>query len=153
MNLACVQLFFAGALWTLPCTTAAVAVNGITELLHLNQVYMEDVLRNSSDTSAARARRKRFISSKDMTALLDYHNRVRSQVFPPAANMEYMVGHFYVLFFIYLFIYIIIVLGLTNTQHQLLLLFSECNISRHPGRSFSCKVYGDRKSKRTQTHA
>ncbi|XDV46036.1 hypothetical protein PO909_014013 [Leuciscus waleckii] len=26
-----------------------------------------------------------------MTALLDYHNRVRSQVFPPAANMEYMV--------------------------------------------------------------
>jgi len=98
MNLACVQLFFAGALWTLPCTTAAVAVNGTTEQLHLGEVSMEDVLRNSSDTSAPRARRKRFISSKDMKALLDYHNRVRSQVFPPAANMEYMVGwllHFY----------------------------------------------------------
>lgn len=98
MNLACAQLFFAAALWTLPCMTAAVAMSGATDLLHLNEVSMEAVVRNSSDssdTSAPRARRKRFISSKDMTALLDYHNRVRSQVFPPAANMEYMVGHFF----------------------------------------------------------
>lgn len=99
MNLACAQLFFAAALWALPGMTAAVAMSGATELLHLNEVSMEAVLRNSSDTSAPRARRKRFISRKDMTALLDYHNRVRSQVFPPAANMEYMVGHFFLKIF------------------------------------------------------
>ncbi|RXN26904.1 peptidase inhibitor R3HDML [Labeo rohita] len=92
MNLACAQLFFAVTLWTLPCTTAAVAVDDPKELLHLSEVSLEAVLpRNSSDTSAPRTRRKRFISSKDMTAILDYHNRVRSQAFPPAANMEYMV--------------------------------------------------------------
>ncbi|XP_067302247.1 R3H domain containing-like [Pseudorasbora parva] len=91
MNLACAQLFFAAALWTPACTTAAVAVSDATESLHLNEVSMEAVLRNGSDANASRARRKRFISSKDMKALLDYHNRVRSQVFPPAANMEYMV--------------------------------------------------------------
>uniref|UniRef100_A0AAZ1X6V2 SCP domain-containing protein n=1 Tax=Oreochromis aureus TaxID=47969 RepID=A0AAZ1X6V2_OREAU len=36
-------------------------------------------------------RRKPAISPREMNALLDYHNRVRSQVFPPAANMEYML--------------------------------------------------------------
>ncbi|XP_042607417.1 peptidase inhibitor 15-like [Cyprinus carpio] len=91
MSLACVQLFFAAMLWTLPCTTASVAVSSATQLLHLKEVSMEALLSNSSDTSAPRTRRKRFISSKDMTAILHYHNRVRSQVFPPAANMEYMV--------------------------------------------------------------
>ncbi|XP_035765143.1 peptidase inhibitor R3HDML [Neolamprologus brichardi] len=37
------------------------------------------------------SRRKPAISPREMNALLDYHNRVRSQVFPPAANMEYML--------------------------------------------------------------
>ncbi|KAM7378707.1 hypothetical protein PAMP_004312 [Pampus punctatissimus] len=36
-------------------------------------------------------RRKRFISQSDMVAILDYHNQVRANVFPPAANMEHMV--------------------------------------------------------------
>ncbi|XP_059508794.1 peptidase inhibitor R3HDML-like isoform X2 [Stegostoma tigrinum] len=38
-----------------------------------------------------RSRRKRQISPRDRNVILDYHNRVRSQVFPPAANMEYML--------------------------------------------------------------
>ncbi|KAF6089095.1 R3H domain containing like [Phyllostomus discolor] len=36
-------------------------------------------------------RRKRHISARDMSALLDYHNHIRATVHPPAANMEYMV--------------------------------------------------------------
>lgn len=38
-----------------------------------------------------KARQKRYISQNDMIAILDYHNQVRGKVFPPAANMEYMV--------------------------------------------------------------
>nr|XP_005491353.1 peptidase inhibitor R3HDML [Zonotrichia albicollis] len=38
-----------------------------------------------------RGRRKRFLSPQDMGVILDYHNQVRAQVSPPAANMEYMV--------------------------------------------------------------
>ncbi|KAF5926334.1 hypothetical protein HPG69_011465 [Diceros bicornis minor] len=38
-----------------------------------------------------KARRKRYISQNDMIAILDYHNQVRGKVFPPAANMEYMM--------------------------------------------------------------
>lgn len=37
-------------------------------------------------------RRKRHISARDMSALLDYHNHIRASVHPPAANMEYMVS-------------------------------------------------------------
>ncbi|EHB06505.1 Peptidase inhibitor R3HDML [Heterocephalus glaber] len=36
-------------------------------------------------------RRKRHISAWDMNAILDYHNYIRATVYPPAANMEYMV--------------------------------------------------------------
>ncbi|KGL85888.1 Peptidase inhibitor R3HDML, partial [Charadrius vociferus] len=38
-----------------------------------------------------RSRRKRYLSPRDMSVILDYHNQVRAQVSPPAANMEYMV--------------------------------------------------------------
>ncbi|KAG9278387.1 peptidase inhibitor 15 [Astyanax mexicanus] len=38
-----------------------------------------------------KSRKKRYISQNDMIAILDYHNKVRANVFPPAANMEYMV--------------------------------------------------------------
>lgn len=40
-------------------------------------------------------RRKRYISQNDMLAILDYHNKVRGKVFPPASNMEYMVSDLY----------------------------------------------------------
>ncbi|KAM9390769.1 peptidase inhibitor 15-A-like isoform 1-T2 [Salvelinus alpinus] len=35
-------------------------------------------------------RKKRYISQNDMLVILDYHNKVRGKVFPPASNMEYM---------------------------------------------------------------
>lgn len=43
--------------------------------------------------SMPKSRRKRYISQSDMIAILDYHNKVRGNVFPPAANMEYMVSN------------------------------------------------------------
>ncbi|KAF3835937.1 hypothetical protein F7725_028495 [Dissostichus mawsoni] len=44
----------------------------------------------TDSSSLSRSRRRRFISQNDMLAILDYHNKVRGKVFPPAANMEYM---------------------------------------------------------------
>lgn len=45
------------------------------------------------DASALpKSRRRRYISQDDMVAILDYHNKVRGRVFPPASNMEYMVS-------------------------------------------------------------
>ncbi|MFT7809165.1 peptidase inhibitor 15 [Arapaima gigas] len=46
---------------------------------------------HTNSTDAPKARRRRYISQNDMIAILDYHNKVRGKVFPPAANMEYMV--------------------------------------------------------------
>ena len=43
-------------------------------------------------TTLSKSRRKRYISQNDMLAILDYHNKVRGKVFPPASNMEYMVS-------------------------------------------------------------
>lgn len=43
-------------------------------------------------TTISKTRRKRYISQNDMLAILDYHNKVRGKVFPPASNMEYMVS-------------------------------------------------------------
>lgn len=40
----------------------------------------------------SKVRKRRYISQNDMLAILDYHNKVRGKVFPPAANMEYMVS-------------------------------------------------------------
>ncbi|KAM7401416.1 hypothetical protein PAMA_005557 [Pampus argenteus] len=48
-------------------------------------------LQTSVSPGVHRARRKRFISQTDMVAILDYHNQIRANVFPPAANMEHMV--------------------------------------------------------------
>ncbi|XP_065501918.1 peptidase inhibitor R3HDML [Caloenas nicobarica] len=42
-------------------------------------------------TGVPRSRRKRYLSPRDMSLILDYHNQARAQVSPPAANMEYMV--------------------------------------------------------------
>lgn len=42
--------------------------------------------------ATAKTRKRRSISQNDMLAILDYHNKVRGRVFPPASNMEYMVS-------------------------------------------------------------
>ncbi|KAJ8012053.1 hypothetical protein DPEC_G00064690 [Dallia pectoralis] len=56
---------------------------------------VNDTAMNSLDlqvfAQVPRSRQRRWISQSDMLAILDYHNRVRSTVYPPAANMEYMV--------------------------------------------------------------
>lgn len=58
-----------------------------------------NLTNNKSETgddglaSIPKSRRKRYISQGDMIAILDYHNKVRASVFPPAANMEYMVSN------------------------------------------------------------
>ncbi|XP_030623872.1 peptidase inhibitor R3HDML [Chanos chanos] len=94
MPAACTHLFFAAILWTVPCTRAAVMLTNTSDLIHLSNdgdYEAEQGVKTLSNASVPRSRRKRHISSRDMTAILDYHNRVRSQVFPPAANMEYMV--------------------------------------------------------------
>uniref|UniRef100_A0A8C2A7V9 Peptidase inhibitor 15b n=1 Tax=Cyprinus carpio TaxID=7962 RepID=A0A8C2A7V9_CYPCA len=53
----------------------------------VNKTEME----NDGLASMPKSRRKRYISQSDMIAILDYHNNVRANVFPPAANMEYML--------------------------------------------------------------
>ncbi|KAG8014389.1 Peptidase inhibitor 15 [Nibea albiflora] len=65
--------------------------------IQLPDLSLSAAVKLSSDPSDAepsgihRVRRRRFISQSDMVAILDYHNQVRANVFPPAANMEYMV--------------------------------------------------------------
>ncbi|XP_011742758.1 peptidase inhibitor 15 isoform X1 [Macaca nemestrina] len=57
-----------------------------------NFTDIEAALKAQLDSAdIPKARRKRYISQNDMIAILDYHNQVRGKVFPPAANMEYMV--------------------------------------------------------------
>lgn len=95
MGAACVQLLLAATLWMEPHMGAAAAVlSSSTELLNTTKAGAEtqaDFRVLTGDVAAPRSRRKRAISSREINALLDYHNRVRSQVLPPAANMEFMV--------------------------------------------------------------
>ncbi|XP_042353204.1 cysteine-rich secretory protein LCCL domain-containing 1b [Plectropomus leopardus] len=74
-------------------------------LLYLSQSILAMVLTNSTQLEAildqyrdkdeewwrARSRGKRAISEGDMHLILDLHNKLRGQVYPPASNMEYMV--------------------------------------------------------------
>ncbi|XP_063065558.1 R3H domain containing-like [Engraulis encrasicolus] len=63
----------------------SISLDGEEELRSAN------VMGVAVGVSVPRVRRRRAISARDMAALLEYHNRVRSQVSPTAANMEYMV--------------------------------------------------------------
>lgn len=98
MTAACVQLLLAATLWTMPhmgaAAAAAAVLSSSTELLSMTRAgpaTQSDFRVLTGAVGAPRSRRKRAISSREINALLDYHNRVRSQVFPPAANMEFMV--------------------------------------------------------------
>ncbi|XP_054868739.1 R3H domain containing-like [Amphiprion ocellaris] len=92
---AAVQLLLAATLWTMPHMGAAAAVlSDSTELLNTTRAAAEiqsDLRMFSGAEGVSRSRRRRAISARDLNALLDYHNRVRSQVSPPAADMEYML--------------------------------------------------------------
>ncbi|XP_041656072.1 R3H domain containing-like isoform X1 [Cheilinus undulatus] len=88
---ACVQLLLAATLWTMPHIEAAAAVlASSTDLLKITETQT-DLKVEAGAVGAPLRRRKRALTSREINALLDYHNRVRSQVFPPAANMEFML--------------------------------------------------------------
>ncbi|KAI3357802.1 hypothetical protein L3Q82_016190 [Scortum barcoo] len=88
--MAAAAFLLAVILWMMPHMGAAAVLSSSTDLLNTTGAGAQTDLRVLS--GALRSRRKRgAISSREINALLDYHNRVRSQVFPPAANMEFMV--------------------------------------------------------------
>ncbi|KPP73232.1 peptidase inhibitor 15-like, partial [Scleropages formosus] len=86
-------IILTGILWVMPFTGSVAVPANTTDCPRsvAAGTAMDRELRNPPEVSIPRGRRKRYISSRDMSSLLDYHNRVRSQVFPPAANMECMV--------------------------------------------------------------
>ncbi|KAJ8390203.1 hypothetical protein AAFF_G00109420 [Aldrovandia affinis] len=87
------QLLFATLLWMMPDTAVSTLLYNETDVQHRSNSASETDIEYGSLSSVnfPRSRRKRYISTSDQSALLDYHNHARSQVFPPAANMEYML--------------------------------------------------------------
>lgn len=53
---------------------------------------LDKYLDNEGDWWEAKHRGKRAITDSDAQLILDLHNKLRGQVYPPAANMEYMVS-------------------------------------------------------------
>ncbi|KAB5533144.1 hypothetical protein PHYPO_G00128420 [Pangasianodon hypophthalmus] len=56
-----------------------------------NATELSSLLEKYADENEAKPRGKRAISAIDKQAILDLHNKLRGQVYPPASNMEYMV--------------------------------------------------------------
>lgn len=95
MGAAGVQLLLAATLWMTPhmgAAAAAAVLSSSTELLDTPRAGAETQPAFGTVAGAPRSRRRRAISSREISALLDYHNWVRSQVSPPAANMETLVS-------------------------------------------------------------
>ncbi|KAL0966104.1 hypothetical protein UPYG_G00290980 [Umbra pygmaea] len=67
--------------WLIRNSTDAIA--NVTDIKSTLKLQVSALIANS--------RPRRWISQNDMLSILDYHNQVRSNVFPPAADMEYMV--------------------------------------------------------------
>lgn len=75
------------------CATSALAVTVTAALSSAPHAANSSSADAGTDGgSSSKSRRKRYISQTDMVAILDYHNKVRGKVFPPASNMEYMVS-------------------------------------------------------------
>ncbi|XP_069477326.1 cysteine-rich secretory protein LCCL domain-containing 1 [Ambystoma mexicanum] len=59
-----------------------------------NATHLEELLDKYTDEDgewwAAKARGKRAITESDMQIIVDLHNKLRGEVYPPASNMEYM---------------------------------------------------------------
>lgn len=56
------------------------------------QQILDKYLDEDGDWWEAKQRGKRAITDNDAQLILDLHNKLRGQVYPPASNMEYMVG-------------------------------------------------------------
>ncbi|KAL1020625.1 hypothetical protein UPYG_G00002600 [Umbra pygmaea] len=99
MGAACAQLLFSAILWSIPETADAAVFSSTksnwTDLFHLTKpgfkAGLDSEFNNFTSIPVPLRRRRRAISSREMNALLEYHNRVRAEVFPQAANMEAMV--------------------------------------------------------------
>lgn len=85
----------------------------------LNFTGLGAAQRYRTDTTA-KIRKRRYISQNDMLAILDYHNKVRGRVFPPASNMEYMVSE--------RFFFFTIVSKTLQQQQQLLLVYPRVRV-------------------------
>uniref|UniRef100_A0A8C4VNT6 Cysteine rich secretory protein LCCL domain containing 1 n=1 Tax=Gopherus evgoodei TaxID=1825980 RepID=A0A8C4VNT6_9SAUR len=68
-------------------TVSSMVLPNGTLLEELLEKYMDE----DGDWWIAKQRGKRAITDSDMQSILDLHNKLRSQVYPPASNMEYMV--------------------------------------------------------------
>lgn len=72
-----------------------VIVQTVVSMVIPNATHLEAILEKYMDKDEAwwqsKARGKRAISQSDMQLILDLHNKLRGQVYPPASNMEYMV--------------------------------------------------------------
>lgn len=80
--------------------TAALLL-GLTQTLlamvpNNNSTPLESILDKywdkDEDWWQARPRGRRAISEGDMHLIVDLHNKLRGQVYPPASNMEHMVS-------------------------------------------------------------
>ncbi|KAM9856126.1 peptidase inhibitor R3HDML [Aulostomus maculatus] len=86
-----VRILLAATLWMMG---AAAVLPSSTELFNTSRAADEaqsGITTTSGAVGEPHSRSRRAISSREINTLLEYHNRVRSQVFPPAANMEYML--------------------------------------------------------------
>ncbi|MBN3295238.1 PI15 inhibitor, partial [Amia calva] len=78
----------------LACGASALVVANSTDALSSASNFTDigSALKHHLDsTNIPKTRRRRYIPQDDIIAILDYHNKIRGKVFPPASNMEYMV--------------------------------------------------------------
>lgn len=78
----------AGLLLCLTQTVLAMVPNNSTPL----ESILDKNWDKGEDGWQARSRGRRAISEGDMHLILDLHNKLRGQVYPPASNMEHLVS-------------------------------------------------------------
>ncbi|KFM03088.1 Cysteine-rich secretory protein LCCL domain-containing 1 [Aptenodytes forsteri] len=75
-------------------TTLLFIAQAISAMVLPNATLLEELLEKYMDEDGewwiAKQRGKRAITDSDMQSILDLHNKLRGQVYPPASNMEYM---------------------------------------------------------------
>lgn len=76
-------------------TTLLFIAQAVSAMVLPNATLLEELLEKYMDEDGewwiAKQRGKRAITDSDMQSILDLHNKLRGQVYPPASNMEYMV--------------------------------------------------------------
>lgn len=75
-------------LWLLQTATSMVMLPNSTGWEQILDKYLDE----EGDWWEAKHRGKRAITDSDAQLILDLHNKLRGQVYPPASNMEHMVS-------------------------------------------------------------